>query len=92
MAGAAAQHFADILIGNKIMTVEIDEYLKKHDKRSRLRYVGLGLALVCGIAGAVLWVSDRTAPHLLALVAFWAVGAVPEFNTGKRKHSHVEKA
>jgi len=57
------------------MKGEIDEYLKKQDKRSRLRYIGLGLALVCGIAGAALWVSDRTTPHLLALVALSAVGA-----------------
>ncbi|PTQ98440.1 hypothetical protein C8K18_10722 [Paraburkholderia sp. GV068] len=65
------------------MTIEIDEYLKKQDKRSRLRYVGLGLALVCGIAGAVLWVSDRTTPHLLTLVALWAVGAWAQHVTYK---------
>lgn len=65
------------------MTVEIDEYLKKRDKRSRLRYIGLGLALVCGIAGAVLWVSDRTTPHLLTLVALCAVGAWAQHVTYK---------
>jgi hypothetical protein len=70
------------------MTFKEIEYLKKHDKRSQLRYIGLGLALVCGIAGAVLWLSDRTTPHLLTLAALWAGGVWAQHTTYKFADAH----
>ena len=58
--------------------MKIEEYdgVPKGDKRLRLRYIGLGLALVCGLAGAVIFVlSDRTMLDVVACVTFCALGA-----------------
>ncbi|CAD6559502.1 hypothetical protein ACFQ3P_32695 [Paraburkholderia sabiae] len=66
------------------MTVEKYDDVPKGDKRSRLRTIGLGLALVCGLAGAVMFaLSDRTMPDLVACVTICAVGAWMQRETNK---------
>lgn len=66
--------------------MKVEKYgdVKKRDKRSRLRNIGLGLALVSGLAGAVLFaLSDRTIPYLLTFVALCTVGAWAQHVTYK---------
>lgn len=55
--------------------VELDD-VPKGDKRLRLRYIGLALALFCGLAGAVMFaLSDRKMPDVVAWATFCALGA-----------------
>ena len=66
------------------MTVEKYDDVLKGDKRLRLRNIGLGLALVCGLAGAVMFaLSDRTVLDLAACVTICTVGAWMQRETNK---------
>lgn len=66
------------------MKVEKYEDVPKGDKRLRLRNIGSGLALVCGLVGAVLFLlSDRTMPDMIACVTICAVGAWMQRETNK---------
>lgn len=66
------------------MKIEKIEPLTKGQKRARLRYIGLGVALVCMLAGALLLaLSDRTIPDFLACGIFWALGTWTQHETYK---------
>jgi hypothetical protein len=66
------------------MKIEKIEPLTKGEKRARLRYIGLGVALVCGLAGAVLLaLSDRTILDFLTCGILCALGAWTQHETYK---------
>jgi hypothetical protein len=66
------------------MKIEKIEPLTKGEKRARLRYIGLGVALVSGLCGAVLLaLSDRTILDFLTCGIFCALGAWTQHETYK---------
>lgn len=66
------------------MKIEKIEPLTKGEKRARLRYIGLGVALFSGLSGAVLLaLSDRTILDFLTCGIFCALGAWAQHETNK---------
>jgi hypothetical protein len=66
------------------MKIGKNEPLTKGEKRARLRYIGLAMALVCGLAGAVLLaLSDRTILGFLTCGILCALGALTQHETYK---------
>lgn len=66
------------------MKIEKREPLASRDKRARLRYIGLGVALVCGLDGAVLFaLGGRTILDFLTSAILCAFGAWTQHGTYK---------